>query len=463
MSFRRSMEQLRPAPQSKINIQEKIQYLLTEGKGAATKMEGVIAACINNHNLSGQTYENAMLKDPIVKEFITSKDVGEFGRGVFNRRDKKAKVLAFRKFGNVLNKVTKVQSADAGFGQSKPSISKPWTDVTGKSNDTSKADILVGNFKTSVKGPLAQLMSGEKKEAKATILAACESAGVGNKLRKDLLGLVDQFVENTKTIGADVTSGALKKMSVADVKKLDKELLKQKKIDTLKDGNAKVKKILDNQTKTKMAIQESFAKAFGDKKLGPAFAIEAMTGYEKFGGKSYPKEPAGDPMGEATHMLVWDYGMTRAKFFKITNAYASKAAKQMSIKPDLKSNSYQGIVNGKKQKLGYSFYQAMRVSVEQKFGKEMEDITESYFDSVYEQKILLSEGVINENILTDKLSDLWNNVKEKFVQAWNWLLAKIQQIRDFVVEAIFGSIPEALNAFETDVDVGGNYNAYVKL
>ena len=93
----------------------------------------------------------------------------------------------------------------------------------------------------------------------------------------------------------------------------------------------------------------------------------------------------------------------------------------------------------------------------------MEDITESYFDSVYEQKILLSEGVINENILTDKLSDLWNNVKEKFVQAWNWLLAKIQQIRDFVVEAIFGSIPEALNAFETDVDVGGNYNAYVKL
>ena len=252
-------------------------------------------------------------------------------------------------------------------------------------------------------------------------------------------------------------------MSVADVKKLDKELLKQKKIDTLKDGNAKVKKILDNQTKTKMAIQESFAKAFGDKKLGPAFAMEAMSGYEKFGGKSFPKEPAGDPMGEATHMLVWDYGMTRAKFFKITNAYASKAAKQMSIKPDLKSNSYQGIVNGKKQKLGYSFYQAMRVSVEQKFGKEMEDITESYFDSVYEQKILLSEGVINENILTDKLSDLWNNVKEKFVQAWNWLLAKIQQIRDFVVEAIFGSIPEALNAFETDVDVGGNYNAYVKL
>ena len=86
---------------------------------------------------------------------------------------------------------------------------------------------------------MAQLMSGEKKEAKATILAACEASGVGSKLRNELLGLVDQFVENTKTIGADVTSGALKKKSVADVKKLDQKLLKQKNIDTLKDGNAK--------------------------------------------------------------------------------------------------------------------------------------------------------------------------------------------------------------------------------
>ena len=461
MSLRRSMEQLRPARTQKIDLQEKVQVFLTEGKGAATKMEGVISACINNHKLKGVSYENAMLKDPIVKDFMSSADVGQFGRGVFKGRDKKAKIAAFKKFGDVLQKVTKVHTADAGFGQSKPSISKPWTDVTGKTSDTSKADILVGSFKTSVKGPMAQLMSGEKKEAKATILAACEASGVGSKLRNELLGLVDQFVENTKTIGADVTSGALKKMSVGDVKKLDQKLLKQKKIDSLKDGNAKVKKILDNQTKTKMAIQESFAKAFGDKKLGPAFAMEAMTGYEKFGGKSYPKEPAGDPMGEATHMLVWNYNMAQAKFLKINTAYASKAAKQMNIKPDLKSNSYQGVVNGKKQKLGYSFYQAMRVSVEQKFSNEMKDITESYYNSVYEQKMLLSEGVIDEGFLSDKLSDLLNHVKEKFIQAWNWLLAKIQQIRDFVVDAIFGSLPEALNAFEVDVDV--TVNSTVKL
>ena len=390
-----------------MNIQEKIQYLLTEGKGAATKMEGVIAACINNHNLSGQTYENAMLKDPIVKEFITSKDVGEFGRGVFNRRDKKAKVLAFRKFGNVLNKCTKVQSADAGFGQSKPSISKPWTDVTGKSNDTSKADILVGNFKTSVKGPLAQLMSGEKKEAKATILAACESAGVGNKLRKDLLGLVDQFVENTKTIGADVTSGALKKMSVADVKKLDKELLKQKKIDTLKDGNAKVKKILDNQTKTKMAIQESFAKAFGDKKLGPAFAMEAMSGYEKFGGKSFPKEPAGDPMGEATHMLVWDYDLKKVKFDDCKKI-KSKIANAMSMKADMKSNSYKA--QGKKA--GYSFYQTVRLAVDVVFEKTDEFQTEAY-NRIEKGQKHLSEGVISEGIFSDLVGKTWGWFKEK--------------------------------------------------
>ena len=41
--------------------------------------------------------------------------------------------------------------------------------------DTSKADINVGVAQTSVKGPSAQLMSGEQKEVRATVLSALQT------------------------------------------------------------------------------------------------------------------------------------------------------------------------------------------------------------------------------------------------------------------------------------------------
>ena len=46
MSFRRSMEQLRPARTQKVNLQEKVQILLTEeSEKFSTAMENVIGAC----------------------------------------------------------------------------------------------------------------------------------------------------------------------------------------------------------------------------------------------------------------------------------------------------------------------------------------------------------------------------------------------------------------------------------
>ena len=57
-------------------------------------------------------------------------------------------------------------------GKSYPQISSWWKGKTGKSIDTSKADILIGKKQVSVKKSKAQLMSGERKESLATLEAA---------------------------------------------------------------------------------------------------------------------------------------------------------------------------------------------------------------------------------------------------------------------------------------------------
>ena len=60
--------------------------------------------------------------------------------------------------------------------------------------DTSKADIMVGSFQTSVKGPSALLMSGEKKESRATVISALETTKASAAVRKKaLVSQVDKF------------------------------------------------------------------------------------------------------------------------------------------------------------------------------------------------------------------------------------------------------------------------------
>ena len=105
-------------------------------------------------------------------------------------------------------------------------------------------------------------------------------------------------------------------------------------------GNAAAKKIVDEQEKMKADITKLFESAFQNSKVGDAFAKEAMTGWEKFGGKAFSNKTAGDSNGEATHMLIWDYRMDRMNFLKIDDSFISTTAKKMRIRPDIKSGSY---------------------------------------------------------------------------------------------------------------------------
>jgi len=436
MPLQQYVHQLRPRNESYVPHIDNVQTFLAEGKGASTYFEGVIAACHNYSGLKEKDFKRKILTDRTVKQFLSAADSG--GRPFFatNGKTEEEKLDVLYKFAQVCKKSLPSGSSDAGAGQSKMSVSKPWQEITDKKIDTSKADIAVSGNKTSVKGPSAQLMSGKKLETKATILAALEISGESSKLKDDLISTVDGFVDNTRTIGAEVNAGLLKKMSAEDAKKT---------------GNDAAKKIVDDQEKMKVEITKLFEAAFKSSDVGNAFAKEAMTGWEKFGGKAFAGQSAGNSNGEATHMLIWDYRMDRMKFLKIDDSFISATAKKMRVRPDLKSGSYK--IKG--QKAGYSFYQALRVGVDVVLDKTGE-LEVSAKEEIEHSKTLLSEGSLTEFSFKKKVQDILNWLKNKIMGLWKWLAERIKKIVDAVMERIKKGINYALQAFELDVDVNVN-------
>ena len=422
----------------------RFKRFLTEGTDASTLFEGVIAVCLSMSGYSQKRFKDNILKQKEVKAFlkVTKSDWAVDGK------TKKEKADIFWNFSQLCKSKLPATTADAGFGQTKPKISAFWTNTTGKGVDTSKADIKVGKYQCSVKGPKAQLMSGEQKETRATILAALELSGKTGWLKKQLMEEVDKFVTSTRTVGEELNGRILKQMSVKDVKEYDKELLKKKRIDSLKDCNTAAKKIIDAQEKMKATITSTFEKAFSNKGVGGAFAYESMTGYEKFGGHIFGE--SGDKSGQATHMIIWNYSMDQLRWQKLTPKYAAKISTKMKVRPDLKTNSYSKKVNGKKQKLGYSFYQSLRVSVETIF-KETDKLQESFYYDLIDKSKILSEGK-----LTDWIKNTWNKIKEKIKNMWLWFNEKIMELKNVANEIINTDIESTLNFFELDVVVKVN-------
>ena len=424
-------KKLRSKENISINPLEKIQEtLLLEGTKASTVFEGVIAAC-HNGDKKEKTFKDNILKDSYVKEFLKVADK----RWAVYGKSKEEQLDILWNFSKICKKQLS-GSSDAGAGQSKIKVSGPWKDITGKNLDTSKADISVGGYATSVKGPMAQLMSGKKLEVKATLIAALEMSKSGQKLKDELIAEVEKFVDNTRTVGAEVGAGVLKKMSVDDAKKT---------------GNEEAKKVVERQEIMKADITKKFEAAFKKPDIGNAFAKESMMGYEKFGGYAFPSQPSGDNSGLATHMLIWDYRMDRLRFLKIDDSFIAKTANKMSVKPDLKSNSYRaaGV------KTGYSFYQALRVSVKVLLDKTGE-IEESAINEIEHNKNLLTEGQLNEVSFKKAVDKVISFVRKKIQGLWQWFTTRIATIANKIIELINQGIDKALQIFEVDVDASVN-------
>jgi len=440
MSLQQYVRQVKPRNESYNPPVDKVQSYLAEAKSSAsTLFEGVIADCANLSGKNQKDFNKEILKQPYVSQFLPLADKmsGKAGKTAFATKGKtdQEKLDILWKFSQVCKKQLKGNKVDAGAGQSQKKVSEPWIEMSEKRGgvDTSKADIMVGSFQTSVKGPVALLMSGEKKEAKATVVSALQTTKANDEVIKLLIGQVDKFASSTRTIGAEVNATFLKNLSVEDAKK---------------SGNEDAKKIVDKQEETKKEIIATFNKVFKSKEVADAFCREAMTGYEKFGGKAFPDRGGGDSAGEATHMLIWDYRMDRMKWTKIDSKLISETASKMKMDTTLKSSSYKA--GG--DKAGYSFWQALKFETKTYLDAES-NVVAKKTEEIQHNRQMLSEGVINEGKFKDTLKAIYTKAKEKLVGIFKLLVEKIKQIVDMAKEILKEGIDKILNYFELDVDV----------
>jgi hypothetical protein len=412
------------------------EYLIETTKGS-TLFESVIIACLNNSNLSKEDFAKEILRDNAVFNFLKLPEIKKWKVGKAKTRKEQTDILY--EFAQVCKKNIGNLRGDSGIGQSKKKVSNFWEEETGKGKDTSKTDIKIGNAKVSVKGPKAQLMSGKAKEAKATVLAAIENSGSSDEIKEKLPKLLDLFVDDVRSEGAEIDVTKLKKMSVKEA---------------IKTGNKKAKMIVDKQEELKSSINEIFRNEFKSTELGVEFAYEAMTGNEKFGGNSM-KQGAGDRDGLATHMLVWSYEMDKvSSLIPIDKQFSKMTAEKMNIAVDFKSGSYGPKIDGTKTKKGYDIYQTLRASVNLYWNKNGE-INESFQRKMSEINNMLNEGLISENRMKELLGKTIDWVINKLTAAWRWLTAEITKIVEGAKQLISKSVSEAMKVFGVDVEVKG--------
>ncbi len=424
---------------------ESFKHFITEASGkASTIFETVIVICHNNSSLSEKKFKDMIMKEKAVKDFLKA---AKPPWAVANKSAEEQADILY-KFAQVCKKQIGSGKSDAGIGQSNPTVSTFWSEETGKSKDVSKTDVIIAGHRTSVKGPSAQLMSGKKPEVRATILSAAEAAGIGANVRKSLLEATDKFVETTSK-GMDMTTANLRKLS---------------KEEAIATGNREAQKVVEQQKELQAEVNKAFTDAFKDKKIAYEFAKEAMTGREKFSAKSVgPSEP-GDTIGEATHMLVWDYRMDRLMFRKIDEKIVGHSAKGMKVNAGFKSGSKKSVAaktpTNPKGKVGYDIFQTLRIQTEQLIDKQGEFVKKTE-ESVQNFENQLNEGVISEVDFKAMVAKAWNALKGKLLALYEgfkkMITSFINNIKELLNNYSLGTIVQEFNG-----DVVASVNTVVK-
>ena len=443
--YRLSKTSVGQEPELKLESNMLIQVINEASSKASTDFEGVIVKCHNYSTYSEKKFKDTIMKEPIIKSFL--KSAGKPWATAGKTPEEQSQILY--NFSQICKKTFGSGKSDAGAGQSNKTTSSFWNRETAKSSDVSKTDVMIAGKQASVKGPVAQLMSGKKPEVRATILAAAEASGSGDQLRQSLLAATDKFVE-TSSVGAEMTTANLRKLSP------------EKAIET---GNAEAQKVVQQQKQLQDEVNKAFTDAFKHPKVAYEFAREAMTGTEKFSAKTVKQNNSpGDTTGEATHMLVWDYKMDRLMFKKIDGSVVSHSAKSMRVSAGFKSNSKKAVgaktPTNPKGKVGYSIFQTLRISTNQLLNDQGEFVQKAQ-EEITQVGNQLNEGLITEFDFKGMVSKVWNRLKEKLNSLWDSFKKMIQSLFDKVKDLIKNySLGDILQDFDGDVSV--KFNNVVK-
>ena len=251
--------------------------------------------------------------------------------------------------------LTKGKSAYSAGKLTSP-LTQFWSSY-GATNRTSKADVILGDARVSVKAGPSQLMSGAKEETKATFYAALKKCPelVNTKEVKEILKAIEGFAKAGRTQG---------KIAPALKAGKDKALLA---------ANAANKKAMS-------LLQDLFAT---NEKFATEFAKEAMSGDMKFGNKS---------LAYAEYILAVDSNYDNAVLHKTTdNKYAKKVADQMKLEVRFKTGS----IKSKGSEGQYGYFTVLGL----------------HSDPTKLEKKPVKEGIL------DKVGDFFSNIWDKITSS----------------------------------------------
>jgi hypothetical protein len=476
-------------------------------------MENVIVACWNNRTLNAKLFAKKIVSDNDVKSWysLSKLATGEDGKMLGGGQLSDSRVTdALYSFSQLLKSNAPTRSGTmSGAGTSDPSTSAFWGYHTGKTKDTSKADIMLGKVGISVKGTSARLMSGVSDESKATALAAFAKAkGSSKTVQDEILAAMDDMLGSQDKIDLDAPATADEKsyrtagqISAADAKKYgltqnkktgeftDERWLTGRNLKTLEDpkrGEGKIDwdnvkyetlpKYKDKNNEETEAIVTRMNKAaaqavadattakgiletklkseFNNPSVKEAFAWEAMSGEAKFNdgaGKGLGEVPTGKGgLGFANQMLVFDWNLKRLSWHEIKSdgPNVQKVAKSLNPRFDLKAHSYKA--TGKKA--GYTFDLTMQMAVDYVSDKT-DDAKLEVKEETNKANLMLAEGQLDEFAFWDKIKKIWNSFISKMKTYWDKFVNMLNEIKDAIVEVFNTGIHAVLNYFELDVDV----------
>lgn len=426
--------------------------LLEADTGASTLFEQVICDCWNiiskNPNMNQEEWMSYVNKKEMkfLKSFVKKYGGKKFDIPDVKKNNYEPAISKMYRFARLLHQKAKKLGGTADqVGRDKGAVSGWWNEMTAKKVDTWKTDIAIGSARISVKnGKGARLMSGVTEESVATLHAAAKNSGLDDVLRENVEALMNEFV-NLKlwnqpgTMLSNPSTTAGEKVLKSDKKERDK---------WVSDRNKESLKILEEGYKLKDKVVNAVETAFkSNSAFQRAFAYEACTGWEKFGGKVFGS--AGEDAARADYMLAFSEDIESLRIEPMTSVRSKvigHIAKQMTIAPDFKSNRF----SAKGKKAGYKIYQSFQMKLSTIF-KEGDKIQKESCEEIEKFETMLTEGLISELALWDKIksvtSKMWNFFKEMWARARSAMLEFVDKVKQALNEGLNG----ILSAFDFDI------------
>lgn len=352
----------------------------------------------NNGELIGEQVYDERAKTPVIRSLI-KESAEEIEQAIvdalYNRGypyDKNIDTVA-KKVANSIRPIVGQLKVAERVGRQTAYLSDFWRSYQATDN-TPKTDVIINEFKSSVKYGPSQLMSGGKNESLATFMAAVDATpSIDAEIVNNAKAMLDNFVSITRTVEGGVEELLRKKPS--DIKS---EL--EKKVKTIADAGEKAHKDLMAYLDVVFSQNQAFKHSF---------VREAMTGEHKFAKGSF---------AIANYILSVSKNGESVYFNEINNKVINSVAGSTKVSVRFKSTS----VKKKNVKTGeYNFWSVVGL------------IVKDYKEKYTKISEVLNEGEVLTESVIDQVKKFLQNVWEFITEVYNKIVEYIKHGFNYVL------------------------------